>query len=127
MKPEDLARQKIDAMLEEAGWVVQDRNRLNLAAGRGVAVREFSTASGAADYLLFVDEMPVGTVEAKKVGATLIGVEEQSNKYRTGLSEMFPDARDPLPFSYETTGIETRNRAAAPSSIFTSPVLWRHG
>jgi len=41
MKPEEQARQKIDTLLEQAGWVVQDRNRLNLGANPGVAVREF--------------------------------------------------------------------------------------
>ncbi len=108
MRPEEGARQRIDALLEQAGWAVQDRKRLNLGASRGVAVREFSTTAGAADYLLFVDREAVGIVEAKKVGETLVGVEEQSNKYRRGLPEDFPAARLPLPFAYETTGIETR-------------------
>jgi type I restriction enzyme, R subunit len=49
-----------------------------------------------------------GTIEAKKVGQTLTGVEEQSQKYRTGLPGGLPAARLPLPFTYETTGIETR-------------------
>src|SRR6266487_515184 len=108
MRPEQGARQKIDALLEQAGWAVQDRKRLNLGAGRGVAVREFSTITGAADYLLFVDREAVGVVEAKKVGETLVGVEEQNNKYRRGLPDDLPAARLPLPFAYETTGIETR-------------------
>jgi len=47
MKPEEQARLKIDELLEQAGWVVQDRFRLNLDAARGVAVREFSTLKGA--------------------------------------------------------------------------------
>ena len=91
-------------MLEQAGWAVQDRDRFNLGAKRGVAIREFSLSTGATDYLLFVDREAVGTIEAKKVGQTLTGVEEQSQKYRTDL----PAARLPLPFTYETTGIETR-------------------
>jgi type I restriction enzyme R subunit len=117
-KPEDRARLNIDRMLGDAGWVVQDRSDLNLLAGRGVAIREFSVKKGAADYLLFVDEEPVGTVEAKKEGETLIGVEEQSLKYRTGLAEDFPDARYPLPFSYETTG-----RASRALSVFVTRTL----
>jgi type I restriction enzyme, R subunit len=78
MKPEESARQVIDNLLEQAGWAIQDRERFNLAARRGVAIREFSMSTGAADYLLFIDGDAVGTVEAKKVGETLIGVEEQS-------------------------------------------------
>ena len=40
--PEQLARQEIDALLGPCGWVVQDKSAVNLAASRGVAVRELS-------------------------------------------------------------------------------------
>ena len=55
--PEQNARQQIDAALETASWIVQDRRAMDLAAGPGVAVREFSMAAGHgfADYLLFVN------------------------------------------------------------------------
>jgi type I restriction enzyme, R subunit len=86
----------------------KNRDGFNLGAKRGVAIREFSLSTGATDYLLFVDREAVGTIEAKKVGQTLTGVEEQSQKYRTGLPGDLPAARLPLPFTYETTGIETR-------------------
>ncbi len=78
--PEEEARRFIDAGREKAGWVVQDRDEMNLAAGRGVAVREFRLAQGHgfADYLLFVDEKAVGALEAKPMGFTLKGVEVQS-------------------------------------------------
>ena len=44
-------------MLAAAGWAVQDARAVNLAAARGVAVREFvmKPPHGRADYLLFVD------------------------------------------------------------------------
>src|SRR5437764_13239738 len=120
MRPEARARRAIDVLLAQAGWAVQDRACLNLGAGRGVAVREFSLSTGAVDYLLFVDREAVGTIEAKKVGQTLTGVEEQSAKYRIGLPGGLPAARIPLPFTYETTGIETRftiSRRKAPGFI----------
>ncbi len=107
MKPEEEARQRIDEMLTQAGWAVQDRVRFDPRASRGIALREVSLSTGITDYLLFVDRQVVGTVEAKKVGETLTGVEEQSAKYRVGLPAGIPAAREPLPFSYETTGIET--------------------
>jgi type I restriction enzyme R subunit len=108
MKPEERAREKIDSLLEQAGWIVQDFDRMNLSASQGVAVREFSLPSGTADYLLFIDYEPVGIIEAKKAGQTLIGVEEQSSKYLANLPAILSTARSTLPFSYETTGIETR-------------------
>jgi hypothetical protein len=60
------------------------------------------------DYLLFVDGKAIGTVEAKPEGFTLTGVEEQSGKYGKGLLDIYPKWRDPLPFAYESTGVETQ-------------------
>jgi type I restriction enzyme R subunit len=104
--PEALARQKIDELLRAAGWVVQNRAQLNLGAGGGVAVREYPTAAGPADYLLFVDRRPVGVVEAKAAGTPLSGVSEQSGKYLVGAVNL-PNVDEPLRFAYESTGIET--------------------
>ena len=110
MTPESQARVNIDRMLEQAGWVVQDRNSVNLYAAAGVAVREFVLKSGhgAADYLLFVNRAAAGVVEAKPEGFTLTGVEPQSAKYSAGLPDDLPDYHRPLPFLYQSTGIETR-------------------
>ena len=69
--PEQLARQNIDALLAQCGWIVQDRAEINLGAGRGVAVREFPLKTGFADYLLFVDRRPIGAIEAKAAGIAL--------------------------------------------------------
>lgn len=107
-RPEETARDVIDEQLNACGWVVQDIAQVNLGAGRGVAIREFQTASGPADYGLFVDRVMVGVVEAKKAGVTLTGVEEQSARYSVGLPSWVRVAGDPLPFAYETTGVETR-------------------
>lgn len=107
--PEELARQNIDKLLEAAGWHVCDIKDVNLSAHRGVAVREFPLPGhGFADYLLYVDGKAAGVIEAKKAGSTLIGVEIQSEKYTTGLPETLPAWERPLPFAYESTGIETR-------------------
>ncbi len=83
--PEQIARDKIDHMLREAGWVVQSKSKVDLSAGKGVALRETNTVSGSADYMLFVDRVPVGVIEAKKEdeGHRLTVVEEQSKRYAT--------------------------------------------
>jgi type I restriction enzyme R subunit len=97
-------------MLVSAGWLVQNRADANIGAGRGVAIREFSLGKGfgEADYLLFADGQAVGVIEAKKEGATLVGVEIQTQKYSEGLPLAIPAPRRPLPFCYQSTGIETR-------------------
>ncbi len=107
MDPEQLARQQIDQQLEAAGWVVQDYKKLNLSAGVGIAVREFPLKTGYADYLLFVKRKAVGAIEAKAEGTTLGGVAEQSAKYLAGLPANIPHVELPLPFAYESTGVET--------------------
>ncbi|PIV16045.1 MAG: hypothetical protein COS42_12030, partial [Flavobacteriales bacterium CG03_land_8_20_14_0_80_35_15] len=53
--PEQIARDKIDLMLKEAGWIVQSKNEVDLGAGRGVALREYQAETKFADYVLFVD------------------------------------------------------------------------
>jgi type I restriction enzyme, R subunit len=127
LTPEARARIEIDRRLVAAGWVVQDYRRLNLGAGRGVAVREFVMRDGySADYLLFVDRRAVGVIEAKKEGQSLTGVEWQTAKYAERLPQGISALVVPLPFLFESTGIETRftntlEPDAASRHIFTFP------
>jgi type I restriction enzyme R subunit len=79
--PEEIARLKIDRLLEAAGWQIQDRDAFNRNAALGVAVREFQLPSGPCDYLLFVEGKAAGVIEAKPAGVTLSGVTDQSEKY----------------------------------------------
>jgi type I restriction enzyme, R subunit len=81
--PEQLARDNIDALLRQSGWVIQNKNQLNLNAGIGQAVREYQTDTGPADYILFVDRKPVGVIEAKAEhhGHRITAVEDQTAEY----------------------------------------------
>ena len=110
LDPEARARMEIDRQLGACGWIVQDYKKLNLGAGTGIAVREFKMSGGydAADYLLFVNRQAVGVIEAKKAGSTLTGVEWQSAKYASGLPDNISALVKPLPFAFESTGVETR-------------------
>jgi type I restriction enzyme R subunit len=113
--PEAQARVQIDEMLIGAGWVIQDYKQLNLAAGKGIAIREVPLASGRCDYLLMVERVPVGVIEAKKVGTPLSAVSDQSDSYAKGLpgflADLLPGTKA-LPFTYESTGVETFFRDA---------------
>src|SRR5574340_603346 len=110
MPSESEARSNIDCLLEAAGWRVSDVSKANIHAARGVAIREFPLKSGHgfADYLLYVDGKAAGVIEAKKEGVTLTGVETQAAKYTQGLPDSLPSWGSPLPFSYQSTGVETR-------------------
>ena len=76
--PEDRARREIDADLTAAGWLVQDRDSLDLTACRGIAVRGFpmKPGFGFADYLLYLDRKAVGAVEAKAHGTLSVQGQE---------------------------------------------------
>lgn len=126
--PEGKARQSIDSLLDQAGWIIQDRDQANIDAGPGVAIREFSLARGhgEADYLLFVNGQAAGAIEAKKQGSTLIGFETQTQKYSEGIPEVLPAPIRPLPFCYESTGIETRFTNLLEPDAASRPVFAFH-
>jgi len=106
--PEQLARQQIDAMLIQAGWIIQDYKAINLGAGKGIAIREVPLKSGRCDYLLMLDRKAVGVIEAKKQGTLLSGVAEQSGDYAGNLPDFIQSITpSSLPFLYESTGVET--------------------
>ena len=105
--PEQLARDNIDKQLIACGWVIQDKNKINLNAGLGIAVREYQTNVGPADYVLFVDKKPVGIIEAKREeeGHRLSIHEDQTERYAT--AELKYVGTQQLFFGYESTGVLT--------------------
>lgn len=107
--PEQIARDNIDSALIRSGWVIQDKDKINLNAAIGVVVRYYLTQDGKeTDYVLFIDKKPVGVIEAKREeeGHRLTTVEEQSNEYANSKLKYLNN--DPLPFVYESTGDVTR-------------------
>lgn len=109
MSPEEKARVVIDEKLTQAGWVIQDMNKLNLSASLGVAVREFPTDTGEVDYALFIDGIPVGVVEAKREekGEDITTVEGQSARY-AGSTFKWIKSNYIIRFAYEATDKLTR-------------------
>lgn len=107
--PEQQARDRIDQRLRASGWIVQNKSEIDFTAGEGIAVREYQTDIGPADYVLFADRQAVGVVEAKpdNWGVRLTSVEEQSEGYANAKLKWVSNA-EPLPFLYESTGLVTR-------------------
>jgi type I restriction enzyme R subunit len=108
--PEQIARDAIDAQLRASGWAVQAKDAINFSAGEGQAVREYTTDTGPADYVLFIDGQPVGVIEAKKetLGANITTVEEQTSDYAAAKLKWVQSTGIPLPFLYEATGVIVR-------------------
>lgn len=102
--PEQIARDIIDRQLIACGWLVQSKSKINLNAGIGVAVREYQTDVGPADYVLFVDGKPVGIIEAKREeeGHKITVHEEQAEDYASAKLKYLNNEK--LPFVYLSTG-----------------------
>lgn len=106
--PEQIARDNIDKQLTACGWVIQSIKQVNINAGIGVAVKEYLTDVGPADYVLFVEGKPFGVIEAKR--------EEEGHRMTVheGQGEDYANAKlkhlknEPLPFVYISTGEVTR-------------------
>lgn len=110
-------RKEIDAKLEAAGWLIQDKKAIKLMYGvqgiNGVAIREMDTDTGLADYMLFIQGKACGIVEAKRKGVNLGSVAELSGCYATSGTKhikRWSDEGEPLPFLHEATNHQIRYR-----------------
>ncbi len=106
--PEQIARDNIDKQLIACGWVIQNKKQMNLNAAHGVAVREYQTDVGPADYVLFVAGKPVGVIEAKREEqADVLSVhEDQAEGYAVAKLKYLHNEK--LPFVYVSTGVVTK-------------------
>jgi type I restriction enzyme R subunit len=109
-------RRLIDAQLRLAGWEV-DSDELTYAKGarpqkgKNLAIAEWPTKSGPADYVLFVGLQPMGVAEAKRQSKDVSGSLEQAKRYSRGYS-VTPDQLEPggpwdtyrVPFLFATNG-----------------------
>lgn len=78
--PEQKARREIDADLIAAGWLVQNREELDLTAGKGIAVQEFPMKSGFgfADYLLYLDRK--ASTDHRQAPSLVLTLEEERGR-----------------------------------------------
>jgi type I restriction enzyme R subunit len=101
-------KSRIDARLKASNppWrLVRYREDLDTTVLDGVAVEEFPTENGPADYALFVGGRWLGIIEAKKVGTGPQNVLEQARRYARGASPGSGHWRDiRVPFLYATNG-----------------------
>src|SRR5690606_16316460 len=86
---EAATRELIDEQLREAGWEAHTtelcyRNGSRPQKGKNLAIAEWPTASGPADYVLFLGLTAAGVVEAKRRNKDVAGVLEQSKRYSEG-------------------------------------------
>lgn len=102
--PEQIARDQIDKQLKACGWIIQSKKQINLNAGIGIAIKEYQTDIGPADFVLFVDGKPCGVIEAKREeeGQSITEHEEQAEGYASSKLKYLNNEK--LPFVYLSTG-----------------------
>ena len=105
-------RALIDQQLRDSGWEA-DTKALRYAngtrpQGRNLAIAEWPTASGPADYALFVGLTLVGVVEAKRKRKNVSAAIDQAERYSNGMVQA---AISHLPAD---RGINTRSRSFSP-------------
>lgn len=109
-------RQIIDAQLRAAGWEADTVNlRYNNGTqperSRNLAIAEYPTASGPADYVLFIGLMPVAVVEAKRKNVDVSAALVQAKRYSRDIFLM-DDMQAPgdgwgeykIPFAFSSNG-----------------------
>ena len=84
-------RDLIDQQLRDRQWeadtkAVRHSAGVRPAKGRNIAIAEWPTASGPADYALFVGTVLVGVVEAKRRRKNVSAAIDQAERYSSGFS-----------------------------------------
>ncbi len=82
-------RKLIDRQLSQAGWTVDSAvlrygNGTRPVKGKNLAIAEWPTASGPADYVLFVGLTPIAAVEAKRKNKDVSASIQQAKRYSRG-------------------------------------------
>lgn len=120
---EAATRQLIDAQLRQAGWDVDTvnlrySNGTRPQKGRNLAIAEWPTASGPADYVFFVGLMPIAVVEAKRKNVDVSTNLQQAKRYSRDFQfsdemqppaaalNLTPDTWNPyhIPFAFSSNG-----------------------
>jgi type I restriction enzyme R subunit len=113
---ESETRKLIDEQLRNAGWEA-DTVSLTFAKGarrqkgKNLAIAEWPTSSGPADYVLFAGLMPIAAVEAKRKHVDVSGALQQAKRYSRsfkaidGLSSPGgPWGEFKIPFAFSSNG-----------------------
>jgi len=94
----------IDPMLERWGWEVLPY-RGTIPRTGSVAIEEYPTAAGPADYLLCSGGQVIGIIEAKRLSRDPQGILTQAERYSIGLHDVEQSYGEfHAPFLYSTNG-----------------------
>jgi type I restriction enzyme R subunit len=123
-------RDLVDQQLRDSGWEADTKSLRHSAGarpakGRNLAIAEWPTASGPADYALFVGLTMVGVVEAKRRRKNVSSAVDQAERYSSGMgaSDDFSLPGGPwgdykVPFVFATNGRSYLKQVETESGIW---------
>ena len=130
---EAATRQLIDGQLRQAGWEA-DSQALRHGKGarpqknRNLAIAEWPTSSGPADYVLFVGLTPFAAVEAKRANTDVAGKVPQAERYcrdfqpsnetELGSEGWGPEGEYRIPFAFSSNGRPFLNQLRTKSGMW---------
>lgn len=123
-------RALIDRQLRQAGWLVDSQtlrygNGARPEPGKNMAIAEWPTMSGPADYVLFVGLRPIAAVEAKRKHTDVSGALQQAKRYSRSFA-ITPTMQSPgaiwgkfrLPFVFSANGRPYLRQLATRSGVW---------
>jgi Type I restriction modification DNA specificity domain/Type III restriction enzyme, res subunit/Type I restriction enzyme R protein N terminus (HSDR_N) len=126
-------RKLIDQQLRQAGWIA-DSATLGYAQGtrpeknKNLAIAEWPTHSGPADYVLFVGLTPIAVVEAKRQNVDVSAALQQAKRYSRGFTpspetmlhaeNWGPDGAYRIPFAFASNTRPFLRQLATRSGIW---------
>lgn len=123
-------RRIIDSQLKDAGWeadseAIRYSKGTRPVKGRNLAIAEWPTENGPADYCLFVGLKPIAIVEAKRKNKNVCSAIEQSKRYSRGFvneseddSPGGPWGEYKIPFLFSTNGGPYLRQIAEKSGVW---------
>jgi type I restriction enzyme R subunit len=126
-------RKLIDEQLRQAGWIVDSAtmkfgNGTRPEKGKNIAIAEWPSESGPADYVLFVGLTPIAAVEAKRKNLDVSASLQQAKRYSRGFTPSEEATLHPhnwgeqneyrLPFVFSSNGRPYLRQLATKSGIW---------
>ncbi len=105
LKPEEIAREKIDRALKRAGWAVVSREDYSPNLHAAAIKESLLKGQREADYMLFLEGKAIAILEAKRDDIDLeAAAAEQAEAYAHELLDWETYWEKPLPFVYLANG-----------------------
>ena len=126
-------RKLIDEQLVAAGWAADSvtrnfRNGARPQRGQNIAIAEWPTETGPADYVLFIGLTPVAVVEAKRKNTDVSAALQQAKRYSRGFrpspevelpaGNYGADAAFRVPFVFSSNGRPYLRQLAQQSGVW---------